>query len=80
MAQVSLAEAKAHLSALIEQAANGETVSITRRGKPIAQLVPINPPRKKITLEFLQSVSSQTSYQTESAGDFMRRIRDDARY
>jgi len=34
---VNLADAKAHLDKLIEQAARGETVRITRRGKPPSQ-------------------------------------------
>ncbi len=36
-------EAKTHLSQLLERAANGETITITRRGTPIARLVPIDP-------------------------------------
>ncbi len=37
MEAVTLADAKARLSELVERAASGETVSITRRGKPVAQ-------------------------------------------
>ena len=33
-------EAKTHLSALLERVANGETIEITRRGIPVARLVP----------------------------------------
>jgi antitoxin (DNA-binding transcriptional repressor) of toxin-antitoxin stability system len=36
MGNVSLATAKAHLSELVERVSNGETVCITRRGKPVA--------------------------------------------
>ncbi len=32
---------KTHLSALLEEVEHGETVEITRRGKPIARIVPI---------------------------------------
>ena len=45
MASVTLADAKAHLSALVERAARGEPVRITRRGKAIAQITAIDPPR-----------------------------------
>jgi prevent-host-death family protein len=38
METVNLANAKARLSELVDRAAAGETVRITRRGKPIAQL------------------------------------------
>ncbi len=41
MDTVGLAEAKARLSELVTRAAEGETVQITRRGKPIAQISPI---------------------------------------
>jgi prevent-host-death family protein len=37
--QVSLYEAKTHLSALVEEAANGQDVVITKNGKPRARLV-----------------------------------------
>ena len=42
---VNIAQAKAHLSELIERAEAGETVEITRRGKPVAKLGPIEPGR-----------------------------------
>lgn len=38
--KVSVAEAKAHLTALIARAEAGEPVTITRRGKVVAQLGP----------------------------------------
>jgi prevent-host-death family protein len=80
MDSVSLAEAKARLSELVARAAEGETVEITRRGKPVAQIVPIRKPRKPIDIELLRSVSRKTPMQSESAGVFMRRLRDDSRY
>ncbi len=36
----NVAEAKAHLSELLERVAEGEEILLTRRGKPIARLVP----------------------------------------
>jgi prevent-host-death family protein len=36
-------EAKTHLAALIDRAAAGEEVIITRRGKPVARLVAVEP-------------------------------------
>lgn len=39
--EVSLYEAKTHLSALIERAAGGEEIVITKRGQARAKLVPI---------------------------------------
>jgi prevent-host-death family protein len=36
-------EAKTHFSALIERAEKGEEITITRRGKPVARIVPAKP-------------------------------------
>ncbi len=41
MHQVSVHEAKTHLSRLLRQAVAGEEVVITRSGQPVARLVPI---------------------------------------
>ncbi|MBK7612191.1 MAG: type II toxin-antitoxin system prevent-host-death family antitoxin [Actinomycetales bacterium] len=35
-------EAKTHLPALLAQVERGETVTITRHGRPIARLIPID--------------------------------------
>lgn len=35
-------EAKTHLSSLLERVAQGEEIIITRHGKPLARLVPVN--------------------------------------
>ena len=40
MHAMSVAEAKAHLSELLSQVESGDEVVITRRGRPIARLVP----------------------------------------
>ena len=40
MHQVQIAEAKSHLSALLERVEAGEEIIIARRGKPIARLIP----------------------------------------
>ena len=80
MDSISLAEAKARLSELVARAAEGETVQITRRGKPVAEIAPVRRPREPIDVELLRSVSKRSPMQPESAGDFMRRMRDDSRY
>jgi len=38
--EVGVLEAKTHLSALIDEAAAGEDIVITRHGRPVAKLVP----------------------------------------
>ena len=44
-ATVSLYEAKTRLSHLVDRALRGDEVVITRHGRPVARLVPANPPR-----------------------------------
>ena len=80
MTTISLAEAKAKLSELVERAAAGETVEITRRGKPVAKIVSARTPRKPIDVEALKRVAKSMPFQKESAGDFVRRMRDEDRY
>ncbi len=80
MTRVNLAEAKAHLSALVERAENGERISIMRRGKVVAELAPPQSPRKPIDLDALKAMTDKMTPQPESSGDFIRRMRDDYRY
>jgi prevent-host-death family protein len=77
---ISLAEAKAHLSELVERAAAGDAVCITRRGKPVAQIAPLDKPKKRIDLAMLRALTDRMPRQPESAGRFMRRMRDRERY
>ncbi len=41
METVNIHQAKTHLSRLIERAANGETITIAKAGKPMARIVPL---------------------------------------
>jgi len=45
MKTVSAREANQHFSRLLKAAAEGEDVVITRRGKPVAKLVPLAGPK-----------------------------------
>lgn len=42
MKEVNIHEAKTHLSKLLQLVAEGEEVLISKSGKPVAKLVPIN--------------------------------------
>jgi prevent-host-death family protein len=46
MKRVNIHEAKAHLSALVDRVAEGETVLICRRNVPAAELRPVRMPRR----------------------------------
>lgn len=80
MDTVSLADAKAHLSALIDRVEAGETVTITRRGKEVARLSPPLRPRERIDAEELRALTDSMPMRDTDAGEFMRRLRDEERY
>jgi prevent-host-death family protein len=80
METVNLASAKARLSELVDRAAAGETVRITRRGKPIAQITRVQSPRKSIDFVALKALTDRLPMQKQSAGGFVRRMRDKERY
>jgi prevent-host-death family protein len=46
MMNVSVYDAKTNLSRLLDRAASGEEVVITRNGRPVAKLVPATPVRR----------------------------------
>lgn len=45
MSSVSAYEAKTHLSRLLERAAGGDEITVTKHGRPVAKLVPATPSR-----------------------------------
>jgi prevent-host-death family protein len=44
MQEVGVYDAKAHFSKLLDEVERGETVTITRHGKPVAILMPVERP------------------------------------
>jgi prevent-host-death family protein len=80
MDTISLADAKARLSELVDRAEAGEDIRISRRGKPVVRLTRIERPRKPINIEALRKLTDAMPMQEESAGDFIRRMRDEDRY
>ena len=44
MRKIGAFEAKTNLSALLDAVAQGETITITKRGRPVARLVPPEAP------------------------------------
>jgi len=80
MAQVNLADAKARLSALVDRAEAGETVEILRRGKVAAVLTPPTPVKKKFDLKELKAFTDSLPRFEESASEWVRAMRDEARY
>ena len=80
MEAISLADAKAHLSELVDRAEAGDTIAITRRGKPVAQLTAVAGRRKPIDTAMLRSLTAAMPPQSQSAADLIRSMRDGDRY
>jgi prevent-host-death family protein len=80
MGDISLAEAKAHLSEVVERARSGEQIRITRRGKPVAEIIAVRTARKPIDVGALRAMTDRMPHQREGARDFMRGVRDAERY
>ena len=76
---VSVAEAKAHLSELLKAVEAGETISITRRGRPVASLAPVRREARPVDIAWVQDATAGMSFSEVSAVDVVREMRD-ARY
>ena len=77
---VSLAEAKARLSELVDRVEAGDSIDITRRGKPVARLTAVARDRKPIDLAVLRALTADMPLQAQPAADLVRSLRDDDRY
>jgi prevent-host-death family protein len=77
---ISLADAKARLSELIDRVEAGDTIDIPRRGRPVARLTAVARPRKRIDLAMLQALTAAMPKQDERASDLVRSMRDGERY
>jgi prevent-host-death family protein len=53
---INLADAKAHLSELVDRVEAGDSIAITRRGKPVARLTAVARPRKAIDIRLLEAL------------------------
>ncbi|MGF6231519.1 prevent-host-death family protein [Inquilinus ginsengisoli] len=73
---VNLADAKAHLSELVDRVEGGDSIDITRRGKPVARLTAVARPRKRVDLAALQALTAAIPAQTQDAAELVRSMRD----
>jgi prevent-host-death family protein len=80
MDAISLADAKARLSELVDRVEAGDAIDITRRGKPVARLTAAATPRKRIDAGLLQSLTAAVPAQSGSGADLVRSMRDGDRY
>jgi prevent-host-death family protein len=77
----NLSDAKARLSDLVDRAEAGEEVTILRRGRPVAKIVPLERPREPLDIEALRALTaSQKMYVDPDGLSFVERMRLDDRY
>ena len=78
---LSASEFKAKcLACLGEIEQHGESITITRRGKPVARLTAVARPRKRVDAILLRALTATMPPQAESAADLVRSMRDGDRY
>jgi prevent-host-death family protein len=78
VSHVNLAEAKAHLSELVARAEAGEAIQISRRGKPVAQLTSLAPPREPIDVAAMRALTN--SMPDSGVDSVVLAMRDEERY
>lgn len=76
MQTVSVANAKAHLSALLDQVAHGEEITITRNGKAVATLHPVLQPRKTLDLARIDALRRSLPASEQTSTDLLRQLRE----
>lgn len=77
MKTVGAFEAKTHFSSLLEQVERGETIVVTRKGKPVAQLGPVK--SKCPDLKPAQAMRLLLSSKLRLRGISIRELIDDGR-
>jgi prevent-host-death family protein len=79
MATVSISEARKCLSELVRAAERGESISITRRGKEVARIVPSEPKRPR-PLPGLTEFRKSIKIKGKPLSQVVSEMRDEARY
>jgi prevent-host-death family protein len=80
-------EAKTHLAALLDRVERGEEITITRRGRAVARLVPAEPPRADAEADSVvaqlragREALRQQGVRPFSAGEILGLIRSGRKY
>lgn len=81
MSIYSIADAKDQLSELIDRVLKGEGVVITRHGRPLVELKPIDEPARAVCradLDWLAAHRVGRTPPSQDAGSFVERMRDES--
>jgi prevent-host-death family protein len=75
--RISVTDAKAHLSEILDRVERGEEILITRRGTAVARLSAVMKPRKPIDWSRLDAFRASLPMSRERSADLIRRMRDE---
>lgn len=82
MDEIGLFEAKNKLSELVDRAERGEEVVITRRGRPVAKLVPLAPKRDvekaRAAVKRIRELAKEMNL-TSTTWEDWKKLRDEGR-
>lgn len=77
---ITLAAAKAQLSAVLDDVAAGQQVVITRRGRPVARIVAEPAPLKRAASAWVSGLRGFVEAQPKASGSAVADMRDRERY
>jgi prevent-host-death family protein len=77
MVTVNLAQAKAHLSELLDKVEAGEEVVVTRRGRAVAHIVPASRQKHPLRLDDLAGFRATMPHLRRPSAELLRETRDE---
>ena len=76
MQTVNVAQAKARLSEILAKVEEGREVLISRRGRPVARLSPVERPRKPVDFAPLDALRARQRLSRVSSVHLIRKMRE----
>jgi prevent-host-death family protein len=80
MKKLGLFEVKTHLSELLKEVSNGDIITITKRGKPIAQLVPYHEDNKDLSVNDVLDRFKEIRNKVKGKIDIRKYVREGRKY
>ena len=80
MEMIGACEAKTHLPQLLDRAARGERLTITRHGKPVAQLIPVATDRQRAQQAAARIIERRQYIKKASLADLTATTHEGHRY
>lgn len=78
MVTINLAQAKAHLSELLDKVEAGEEVVITRHGRAVAHISPASRPKRPLQLKELAEFRAAMPRLRRPSAELLREARDES--